>query len=447
MLKKKDLINYFFEGIKQKNQMRIGVEHEKFILNKDTLKPLSYEEPGGIKDIFKHLIFLGWESLVEGENDKIIALKKGEEYITLEPGGQIELSGAQLYNIHQTCSETSNHLKELKNLSNKYNFILLGIGVEPNLSINDFPWMPKDRYSIMKKYMPKVGTLGHHMMQRSCTSQVNFDYFSENDMIMKFRVLLNFESIGTAIFANSPFDQGKPSKFKSLRSHFWHNTDEHRTGITPFVFDNNFNFESYADYALSIPMYFIKRDKEYIDMTSLTFDDYLHGKKNKNEKNYEPIYSDWIDHLSTLFPQVRLKQYLEVRSMDACSWNEICSPAAFWTGILYDDESLNKSFALSQDWTNEERLQLYKNVPEHGLNTNFRDGTVLDISKELLKISEQGLARRNILSSNTKYNETYYLENIKSNIGEGKAPADYLLEKYNGIWNKSIDKIYKNMIF
>lgn len=447
MLNKKRLINYFFEGIKPINKMKIGVEHEKFILNKDTLKPIKYDEKKGIRDIFYDLLNLGWKPITEGKSEILIALKRDAEFITLEPGGQIELSGAQLDNLHQTCNETGNHLNELKTLSEKYNFILLGIGVEPNLSVDEFPWMPKERYSIMKDYMPKVGSMGHHMMKRSCTSQVNFDYHSELDMIKKFRVLLNFESIGTAIFANSPFDQGKPSKFKSLRSYFWQNTDKDRTGITPFVFDKNFNFETYVDYALNVPMYFIKRDNHYLDMTDLSFKDYLNGKSNKFNKRFDPTNQDWEDHISTLFPQVRLKQYLEVRSMDTCSWETICSPAAFWTGILYDENALNESYELMEDWTNEERLYLHLNVPITGLNTKFRDKKILDISKKLLKISEQGLKNRNNLSSNNKYDESYYLENIKKNLNDGKSPADYLLEKYNNEWNKSIKPLYKELIF
>jgi glutamate--cysteine ligase len=447
MIQKKDLIEYFFKGIKDKTALKIGVEHEKFALNAKTLRPLSYDETGGIKDIFNQLVILGWDPIKEGNPEKIIALKRNSEFITLEPGGQIELSGEPLNTIHQTCTETTNHLNELKKISNNNNFILLGIGVEPSLCLEDFPWMPKDRYSIMKKYMQKVGTLGHHMMKRSCNSQVNFDYISEQDMISKFRILLNFESIGTAIFANSPFDQGKPSEYKSLRSHFWHYTDKDRTGITPFVFDKNFNFETYTDYALNVPMYFIKRDNKYIDMTGVTFSQFLEGKKNENHILFEPEIKDWIDHLSTLFPQIRLKQYLEVRSMDACSWNEVCAPAAFWTGIIYDNESLNATLDLMKDWTNEDRLLLNKSVPKHGLNTKFQNKNVLDIAKELLVISETGLKRRNNLSTNKKYDETHYLLGLKENISKGVSPADILLEKYQKEWNESIDPIYKESIF
>ena len=447
MLQIKDLLQYFYSGIKKEDSLKIGVEHEKFALDSKTLRPLSYEQIGGINGIFNDLIAKGWSPIKEGVPENIIALQKNSEFITLEPGGQIELSGKPLSNIHQTCSETTNHLNELKKLSYKHNFILLGIGVEPSLTLEDFPWMPKDRYSIMKKYMEKVGRLGHHMMKRSCTSQVNFDYTSEEDMISKFRILLNFESIGTAIFANSPFDQGKPSKYISLRSHFWHYTDKDRTGITPFVFNKNFNFETYMNYALNVPMYFIKRNNQYIDMTGVTFSDFLKGKKNIGKDSFEPIMQDWEDHLSTLFPQIRLKQYLEVRSMDACSWNEICASAAFWTGIIYDSTSLLSALDLMKNWTNEDRLSLNLNVPKYGLNTKFQNQKILDVAKELLKISESGLKRRNKLSTNKKYDETYYLIGIKDNIFKGLSPADLLLKKYYGEWNETIDNIYKELVF
>ena len=447
MISKADLIDYFYDGIKSKDKLKIGVEHEKFILNAKTHKPLTYFGEGGIKDIFLNLVDLGWLPIYEGNTNNIIALKRGFEFITLEPGGQIELSGQPFNNIHQNCTENANHLKELKSLSNKFNFILLGLGVEPLLSLDDFPWMPKDRYSIMRKYMPKVGSLGHHMMKRSCTSQVNFDYSSEKDMINKFRFLLNFESIGTAIFANSPFDRGKVSNYKSLRSHFWHHTDNDRSGLLPFVFSDYFNFESYAEYALNIPMYFIKRNNDYIDSTNLTFNDFLNGKSPRNNKIYEPTIEDWIDHLSTLFPQVRLKQYLEIRSMDACSWDVICSPAAFWTGILYNEDSLSDGLAYMSDWTDEERLLLNLEVPKSGLNTKFRNIKIIDKAKKLINISEKKKKKRNILSSNKNYNETYYLKNIKKNIEKGMSPADILLDNYYTKWNQSVDRIYDDMIF
>ena len=229
MLKKNDLIEYFYKGIKDKNNLKIGVEHEKFVLSKNNYYQVSYDMQNGIKDILLRFIKNGWTPKYDDEGLTVIALERFGESITLEPGGQIELSGAQLNNIHQTCTETTRHLKELKEIGKEFDFILLGLGVEPSLTLDDFPWMPKQRYEIMKNYMPSVGDLGLHMMKRTCTNQVNLDFFSEDDMKQKYRLMLNLEGVATAIFANSPFDKKKISEYKSLRSHFWHYTDKNRT--------------------------------------------------------------------------------------------------------------------------------------------------------------------------------------------------------------------------
>ena len=249
MINKNDLIDYFISGIKHKNNLKIGVEHEKFVLDKNSFLPRNYDEKHGIRDILERLSSTGWTPSYDDNQKTIVALLKGKESITLEPGGQIELSGAPLDNIHETCEETTQHLRELKKLGEEFNFILLGMGVEPNLTLDEFPWMPKQRYKIMKEYMKRVGTQGQHMMKRTCTNQVNIDYSSEEDMVNKLRLMFNLEAIATAIFSNSPFDRGSVSKYKSLRSHFWHHTDSDRTGLLPFVFEKNFNFERYTDYA------------------------------------------------------------------------------------------------------------------------------------------------------------------------------------------------------
>ncbi len=445
MINKKQLIEYFYQGTKSKNKIKIGVEHEKFILNKDTLLPVSYEEKNGIKNILEKLTLTGWKPLYDDNQQTIIALKKGKEAITLEPGGQIELSGAPLDNIHETCAETTNHLRELKQLGNELNFILLGMGVEPNLGLDDFPWMPKQRYRIMKKYMKKVGTLGHHMMKRTCTNQVNIDYSSEEDMVEKFRIMLNLEAIATAMFSNSPFDQGKISKYKSLRSHFWHNTDADRTGLLQFVFEKDFNFENYVNYALNVPMYFINRDNKYIDMTQYTFKDYLEGKSIniKHEANLK----DWEDHLTTLFPQARLKQYLEIRSMDACNWDLICSQPAFWIGILYDDEISNKINEITEGWSEEDREYLNKRVPEEGLQTEFKGKKLISYAKKFFNLSKKGLVKRNYLSKNGEFDESIHMKDLEKNLENGCSPADYLINKYNSSWGKSLIPIYKELIF
>ena len=445
MIKKDDLTEYFFRGIKSKNNLKIGVEHEKFILNTNTLKPLSYEEHNGIKEILEKLTTIGWIPLYDDNKQTIIALKRGKEAITLEPGGQIELSGAPLDNIHETCEETTNHLKELKKIGNELNFILLGMGVEPNLSLDDIPWMPKQRYGIMKKYMTKVGTLGHHMMKRTCTNQVNIDYSSEVDMIEKLRLMFNLESIATAMFANSPFDQGKISKYKSLRSHFWHHTDPDRTGLLPFVFEKGFSFEKYTDYALSVPMYFINRNHNYIDMTKYTFKEYLDENSNYHEDAI--LLKDWEDHLTTLFPQVRLKQYIEIRSMDACSWDLICSQPAFWIGILYDDEIMDNVKEITESWTQEDREYLNKTVPQEGLQSTFKEKKLISFAQDFFELSKKGLKKRNRLSKNGEFDESIHMKDLEKNLENGCSPADCLINKYKLNWDKSVMPIYEEMIF
>mgnify|MGYP001161491812 CR=1 FL=1 len=446
MLKKQNLIEYFYQGIKSKNNLKIGVEHEKFVLNKKNLSHLSYNEPNGIKDILLRFVNDGWKPKYDDNNTTIIALERFGENITLEPGGQIELSGAQLSNIHQTCSETSRHLVELKNIGEEFDFILLGLGVEPSLTLEEFSWVPKQRYNIMKKYMTKVGSLGHHMMKRTCTNQVNLDFYSEDDMKRKYRLMLNLEAIATAMFANSPFEKKNISKFKSLRSHFWHHTDKDRTGIIPFVFEKGFSFEKYVEYALDVPMYFIIRNHKYIDMTQYTFREFFLNKTKIN-LNTEPTLNDWKDHLSTLFPQVRLKQFLEIRSMDACSWDLICSQPAFWTGLLYDENSLNKTQEIVEGWSHQDRDYLNKNTPKEGLSCRFKEETVLNIAQNLFEISKEGLDRRNILDNKKQYNETYYLKDLEKNLSNNQSPADVLINKFYNNWNKDINNIYSENIF
>ena len=417
MINKNDLNDYFISGIKHKKNLIIGVEHEKFVLDKDSFLPRSYDQNNGIREILEKLSSVGWTPGYDDNQKTIVSLSKDKESITLEPGGQIELSGAPLDNIHETCEETTNHLRELKKLGEEFNFILLGMGVEPNLMLDDFPWMPKQRYKIMKEYMTRVGTLGQHMMKRTCTNQVNIDYSSEEDMVNKLRLMFNLESIATAIFSNSPFDQGSVSKYKSLRSHFWHHTDSDRTGLLPFVFERNFNFERYADYALNVPMYFIKRDNKYIDMTNYTFKDFFDGKCTSI--NHEVTLKDWEDHLTTLFPQARLKKYIEIRSMDACNWDLICSQPAFWIGILYNDEICDKVQEITEDWTNEDRYYLNQRVPEEGLQTKFKQKKIIEFAQELYELSKKGLQKRNRLSKNGEFDESIHMKELEINLEKG----------------------------
>ena len=446
MMTKNDLIDYFYRGIKDKTELRIGVEHEKFVLDRKDFKPVSYEQKNGIKEIFLKCIKFGWTPIYDDKNSLVTGLKKENEFITLEPGGQLELSGAPLKNIHETCNETTKHLKEFKKIGEELGFILLGIGVEPFSKLEDFPWMPKQRYKIMKDYMPTVGNLGHHMMKRTCTNQVNLDFYSEEDMKNKFRIMLNLESIANAIFSNSPFDNGKLSKYKSLRSFFWQQTDLARTGLLPFVFEKNFNFERYAEYALDIPMYFIIRDHKYINMTKYTFRDFFE-KKIILSSNIQPNIQDWINHLSTLFPQVRLKNYLEIRSMDACNWELICSQPAFWLGLIYDDDAMNEVNNIVEEWDNEDREYLNKLIPIHGLQTNFKNKKVIDYAQDFFQLSKNGLSKRRIMSSNNEFDETIHMKELENNLSKGFAPADNIINKFNTIWSKSVKPIYQELIF
>ena len=445
MINKNDLNDYFFSGFKHKKNLKIGVEHEKFVLDKDSFLPRSYDENNGIRDILVKLSSAGWTPNYDDNQKTIIALSRDRESITLEPGGQMELSGDPLDNIHETCEETTNHLKELKKLGEEFNFILLGMGVEPNLTLDDFPWMPKQRYKIMKEYMKRVGTLGQHMMKRTCTNQVNIDYSSEEDIVNKLRLMLNLEAIATAIFSNSPFDQGSVSQYKSLRSHYWHHTDPDRTGLLPFVFEKNFNFERYTDYALNVPMYFIKRDNKYKDMTNYTFQDYFEGKCTDIE--HEVTLKDWEYHLTTLFPQARLKQYIEIRSMDACNWDLICSQPAFWIGILYDDEISDKVKEITEGWTNEDRYFLNQRVPEEGLQTKFKQKNLIYFAQEFYELSKKGLKNRNRLSKNGEFDESIHMKELENNLEKGYSPADCLINKFNTSWKQSIKPIYQDLIF
>ena len=445
MINKNDLNDYFFSGIKNKKNLKIGVEHEKFVLDKESFLPRSYDENNGIRDILVKLSSAGWTPNYDDNQKTIIALSRDRESITLEPGGQMELSGAPLDNIHETCEETTNHLKELKKLGEEFNFILLGMGVEPNLMLDDFPWMPKQRYKIMKEYMKRVGTLGQHMMKRTCTNQVNIDYSSEEDMVNKLRLMLNLEAIATAIFSNSPFDQGSVSQYKSLRSHYWHHTDPDRTGLLPFVFEKNFNFERYTDYALNVPMYFVKRDNKYKDMTNYTFKDYFEGKCT--DIKHEVTLKDWEDHLTTLFPQARLKKYIEIRSMDACNWDLICSQPAFWIGILYDDEISDKVKEITEGWTNEDRYFLNQRVPEEGLQTKFKQKNLIYFAQEFYELSKKGLKNRNRLSKNGEFDESIHMKELENNLEKGYSPADCLINKFNTSWKQSIKPIYQDLIF
>src|ERR687886_1559478 len=357
---REDLLRVFSGGEKARESWRIGTEHEKFVYRTADHRAPSYDEPGGIRDLLNGLTEFGWKPVVEGGN--VIALAGPDGTISLEPAGQFELSGAALENLHQTCAESGRHLEQCKAVGERLGLSFLGLGMWPDKARADLPVMPKGRYAIMLNYMPKVGTLGLDMMLRTCTIQVNLDYSSEADMVKKFRVGLALQPVATALFANSPFTEGKPNGYKSFRSHIWEDTDPNRTGMLPFVFEDGFGYERYLDYALKVPMYFVYRDGKYIDAAGLSFRAFLEGKlpQLRGEK---PKQADWTDHLSTAFPEVRLKSFLEMRGADGGRWSRICALPALWVGLLYEAQALDAAWDLVKHWTIEQREKLRHEVP------------------------------------------------------------------------------------
>ncbi|KAL7183019.1 hypothetical protein ACSBR1_041667 [Camellia fascicularis] len=434
-LTKEDLVAYLASGCKPKEKWRIGTEHEKFGFESETLRPMKYEQIAellnGIAERFD------WDKIMEDDN--IIGLKQGKQSISLEPGGQFELSGAPLETLHQTCAEVNSHLYQVKAVAEEMGIGFLGIGFQPKWGLKDIPIMPKGRYEIMRNYMPKVGTLGLDMMFRTCTVQVNLDFSSEVDMIRKFRAGLALQPIATALFANSPFTEGKPNGYLSMRSQIWTDTDNNRAGMLPFVFDDSFGFEQYVDYALDVPMYFVYRKKKYIDCSGLSFRDFMTGKLAPIPGEL-PTLNDWENHLTTIFPEVRLKGYLEMRGADGGPWRRLCALPAFWVGILYDDISLQNVLDIVADWTAEERQMLRNKVPICGLKTPFRDGLLKHVAEDVVKFAKDGLERRG-------YKETGFLNEVAEVVRTGVTPAEKLLELYHGKWGRSVDPVFEELLY
>ena len=426
-------------GEKPKQAWRIGTEHEKLVYRRTDHRAPSYEEPCGIRDILLSLQRFGW-SPVE-ENGKVIALKGEDGAISLEPAGQLELSGAPLENLHQTCNETGRHLAQVKEVGEACGVGFLGLGMWPDKTRAELPIMPKGRYEIMLRHMPRVGTMGLDMMLRTCTIQVNLDYSSEADMVQKFRVGLALQPLATALFANSPFTEGRPNGYLSYRSHIWSDTDPHRTGMLPFVFEDGFGYERWVDYMLDVPMYFVYRDGRYIDAAGLSFRDFLAGRLSvlPSEK---PRQSDWWDHLSTAFPEVRLKSFLEMRGADGGPWNRICALPALWVGLLYDQGALDAAWDLVRGWSMEDREALRNAVPKLALDAPLPGGGRLhDIAREVLAIARSGLAARARLNTGGD-SETGFLEPLDEIVSSGKVPAQRLLDSYHGEWAGDISRVY-----
>jgi glutamate--cysteine ligase len=434
------LVEYLESGCKPKDEWCLGTEHEKFAFTTDDLRPLPYEGKRSIRALLEGLASqYGWRPVKE--HGSIIALLDDSgASVTLEPGGQLELSGTLLDNVHQTCDEVYTHLKQVKSIAEPLGIAFLGMGFQPKWERKDTQWMPKGRYRIMREYMQKRGNLGLDMMSRTCTVQVNLDFSSEADMIRKFQVALALQPIATALFANSPFVDGKPCGYVSYRSHVWEDTDPDRTGMLPFVFDSSMGFERYVDYMLDVPMYFVYRDGEYIDASGQSFRDFLKGALPAlpGEK---PNIKDWEDHLTTAFPEVRLKRYMEMRGADGGPWRKLCALPALWAGLLYDDTVLDAAWDLVRDWTMEERLKLRVDAPRLGFKAEIRGRSVQSIALEVLEMASKGLTVRNRLGSSGE-NETGFLAPLFACATQGLTPAEKKLELYHGRWNGSVDPVF-----
>jgi len=440
----RQLVEYLEQGCKPPADWRIGTEHEKFAFRHADKRPLPYDGPDGIGALLAEMSRrYGWEPVHEGGN--VIALSKGLANISLEPGGQFELSGAPLSTIHQTCGEVSEHLAQVKAIGGDLGIGMLGLGFNPKWTRQDIPWMPKGRYKIMREYMPKRGQLGLDMMTRTCTVQVNLDFSSESDMVKKFRVSLALQPIATALFANSPFTEGKPNGFQSFRSHVWTDTDSDRCGDLPFVFEDGFGFERYVEHALNVPMYFVYRDGTYIDASGQSFRDFLGGRLPALPGEL-PVLTDWNDHLTTLFPEVRLKRYLEMRGADGGPWNRLCALPALWVGLLYDGTALDAAWDMVKDWTAEERAGLRRDVPRFALDTPFRTGTVRDLARRTLDIAREGLRGRARLAGMGD-DETFFLDPLDRTVDSGETLSTELLRKYQGAWGGDIDRVYEEYAY
>jgi glutamate--cysteine ligase len=442
---REELVTYLESGCKPESKWMLGTEHEKFGYTLSDLHPLPYSGERGINAILTGLADrFDWRPV--RENGLPIALLDDTgASITLEPGGQLELSGALLDNIHLTCTEVNMHLKQVKAVSEPLGVAFLGMGFQPKWRREDMEWMPKARYRIMRQYMSEVGTLGQDMMTRTCTVQVNLDFGSEADMVQKFRTSLALQPVATALFANSPFTNGKPNGYLSYRSHVWEDTDPDRTGMLPFVFDGDMGFEKYTDYMLGVPMYFVYRDGEYIDASGQSFRDFLEGRLPALPGE-RPTLKDWEDHLTTAFPEVRLKRFLEMRGADGGPWAQLCALPAIWAGLLYHRPSLDAAWEIARDWSMEERLKLREEAPRLGLQTTIRGRTLRSIALEVIELANEGLAARGRLNA-AGDNETGFLAPLQEVAESGVTPAERKLELYHGEWGGSVNPVFSEFAY
>ncbi|WP_020184280.1 glutamate--cysteine ligase [Methylopila sp. 73B] len=441
-----ELVAWFEAGSKPAESFRIGTEHEKFPFRRADLSPVPYEGTDGIRALLEGMqLLLGWEPIME--DGRIIGLfdVTGGGAISLEPGGQFELSGAPLETIHQTCSELHAHLAQVRQVAEPLGVGFLGLGMSPKWTLAETPVMPKGRYDIMTRYMPKVGARGLDMMYRTSTVQVNLDFSSEADMVHKLRVSLALQPIATALFANSPFTEGKPNGFVSARSEIWRDTDNNRAGMLPWAFDAGMGFERYVDYALDVPMCFVKRGDHYHDVAGASFRDLLAGTLPQLPGERATV-ADWANHLSTIFPEVRLKRYLEMRGADSGPTGRICALPSFWVGLLYDQQSLDAAWELVKDWTADERQRLRDEVPREGLKARIRNRSTLDVARDALALADAGLARRakvNLFGDD----ERIHLAPLLRVVEDEATLADALLAKFNGPWGGRVDPVFAEFAY
>jgi glutamate--cysteine ligase len=437
-----ELVDYLSDGCKPQEKWRIGTEHEKFPFYVDGHAPVPYGGERGIRSLLEGMQEkLGWDPIVDA--GRIIGLVEptGQGAISLEPGGQFELSGAPVETIHQTCREGNAHLAQLREIAEPLGIRFLGLGGSPKWTLAETPVMPKSRYEIMTRYMPKVGSHGLDMMYRTCTIQVNLDFGSEADMRRKMQVSLKLQPLATALFANSPFTDGRPNGLQSWRGEIWRDTDNERSGMPRFCFSPDFGFADYVEWALDVPMYFVIRDGQYHDMTHMTFRQFMNGAARNELSDGLPTMGDWANHLSTLFPDVRLKRFLEMRGADGGPWRRICALPAFWVGLLYDEEALAAAETLTSSWTYEEVVAMRDAVPAQGIATPFRNTTLREIGREVLVLSRLGLKNRARLNRDG-YDETSFLQTLDEVVGRGTTSAEEMLSAYHTRWGGSIEPVF-----
>jgi len=437
-----ELVSHLAEGCKPKEAWRIGTEHEKFPFYVDGNRPVPYGGPKGIRALLEGMQgLLGWEPIVDAGNVIGLVEPTGQGAISLEPGGQFELSGAPVETLHQTCREGNAHLAQLREVAEPLGIRFLGLGGSPKWTLAETPRMPKSRYDIMTAYMPKVGSQGLDMMYRTCTIQVNLDFSSEADMRRKMQVSLKLQPLATALFANSPFTEGRPNGLQSWRGDIWRDTDNQRSGLLDFCFSPRFGFADYVEWALDVPMYFIIREGRYFDATHVTFRQFMNGALRGEVADGLPTMGDWSNHLSTLFPDVRLKRFLEMRGADGGPWRRICALPAFWVGLLYDADALDEAEALTKDWSFAEVAAMRDAVPAQALATPFRTATLREVAREALAISRRGLAaraRRNGEGSD----ETGFLAPLDEVVARGTTSAEEMLNAYRTRWGGSIEPAF-----